>query len=186
MFAKTNYKLVYNLIIYVFLFFFFISCNKIKRKENEIVTKTFIKVVDVKAKILKRKDHFVDKIFPAYDGMPDTKNNKMRFKEHLLVDVSDDVKNIVAHGDFIGVDYKVLITFTCNTYTLNKIVKAMGMALSNKKNDEGLLFPEEFPWWDKNIISTITPYKGGRELVFSKYLWYNPKTSIAYYEEFSL
>jgi hypothetical protein len=163
------------------------SCNRLKRKGHEVVDKTQEKVSETKQKIDDKKDQLVDKVFPTYDnGKPNTENNKKRFKEHLIIDLTDDVKNIYAYGDFLGANYKVLISFNCGTFTINKIVRAKAMTISTTENDDGLLFLDEFPWWDKKVIAKIKPFKIGKEYEYWQYLWFDKKSKTAYYEEFSL
>jgi hypothetical protein len=163
------------------------SCDRLNRKGHEVVDKTQEKIGATKQKFIDKKDQLVDKVFQTYDnGKPDTENNKKRFKEHLQVDLTNDVKNIYAYGDFLGADYKVLISFSCDTATLSKIVKAKGMTISTKENDDGLFFLDEFPWWDKEVIAKIKPFKVGKEYEYWQYLWYDKKSKTAFYEEFSL
>ena len=104
----------------------------------------------------------------------------------MQVDHTSDVKNIYSYGDFLGVDYKVLISFSCDTPTLNNIIKAKRMTISTKDNDEGLFFLDEFLWWDKLKIAKIKPFKVGKEYEYWQYLWFDRKSKTAYYEEFSL
>ncbi len=163
------------------------SCDRLKRKGHNVVEKTQEKIIETKQKIKDKKNQLVDNVFPTYDnGKPDTENNKKRFKEHLQVDLTNDVKNIYTYGDFLGADYKVLISFSCDTTTLKKIVKAKAMTISTKDNDEGLLFSDEFPWWDKKVIAKIKPFKIGKEFEYWQYLWFDKISNTAYYEEFSL
>ncbi len=97
------------------------SCDRLKRKGHNVVDKTQEKIIETKQKINDKKNQLVDNVFPTYDnGKPDTENNKKRFKEHLQVDLTNDVKNIYTYGDFLGADYKVLISFSCDTTTLKK------------------------------------------------------------------
>jgi len=163
------------------------SCNRIKRKGDVAIEKTKHTLSAAKQKIRDKKNQLIDKVFPAYDlGEADTDNNKRRFKEHLQTDVTSDVKNIYTFGDFIGIDYKVLIAFTCDQSTVDKIIAANKMKLSTDKYDDGLSFPDEFPWWNKNKIELLQPYKVGKKGEFWQYLWYDAKTREAFYEEFSL
>jgi len=163
------------------------SCDRLKRKGHEAIDETQEKIGETKQKIIDKKDQLVDKVFPIYDNSkPDTENNKKRFKEHLQVDLTDEIKNIYTYGDFLGADYKVLISFSCDTTTLNKIVKTKAMTLSTTDNDEGLFFLDEFPWWDKKVIAKIKPFKVGKEYEHWQYLWFDKKNKTAYYEEFSL
>jgi hypothetical protein len=60
------------------------------------------------------------------------------------------------------------------------------MKLTTSKDDDGLLFVDEFKWWDKDKIEVLESYKVGKESEYWQYLWYAPKTKQAFYEEFSL
>lgn len=164
-----------------------LSCNRVKTKGQEIVNTTKEKAIETKQEIIDQKNNLADKIFPSYDsGKPDTENNKKRFTEHLTIDLTNDIKNIYCYGDFMGIDYKVLISFTCDTSTINRILRAKGMTISQKDHDSGLSFSAELPWWHKEIIERIRPYKVGKEYEYWHYLWYDKKTRTAYYEEFSM
>lgn len=162
------------------------SCDRIKRKGDKIVTTTKEAVSESKQKVGEKKDQLVDKVFPSYDSdKPDTKNNKRRFAEHLQIDPTDDVHNIYAYGDFLGIDYKVLIAFSCDQATIDKIVLAKKMQRTTT-DDNGLFFLDEFKWWNKDSIKMPAPYKVGKDAEYSQYLWYEPKSKQAFYEEFSL
>ena len=104
----------------------------------------------------------------------------------MQVDLTSDIKNIYAFGDFLGADYKVLIAFTCDQETIDKIIFTKKMQLTALKDDDGLLFSDTFSWWDKDNIRTLKPYKAGKEAEYWQYLWYDPKARRAFYEEFSL
>jgi len=154
-----------------------ISCNKIKDKSAEVSRETKRKVKD------KSKD-LVNDLFPLFDAtVADTKYNKERFKEFLEIELTPDVKNIYAYGDFLGADYKVLIAFRCDSSTLKRIILTKKMAISTNESP-GLHFPEEFTWWNKEITNKTKPYKikDGQ----GEYLWYDAIKGNAYYEQFSL
>jgi hypothetical protein len=164
-----------------------ISCERIERKGEAVVDKTKQAASATKRKIINKTDQVVDKVFPTYDaGQADTDKNKKRFVEHLQVDLTPDVKNIYAYGDFLGIDYKVLISFSCDQTTIDEIITTKKMQLAKSKEDHGLFFSSEVEWWDKDKIEMLVPYKVGKELEYWEYLWYDPKTKQAYYEEFSL
>jgi hypothetical protein len=93
---------------------------------------------------------------------------------------------LLSPGDFLGIDYKVLIAFTCDKSTIDKIILTNKMKLTTSKDDDGLLFADEISWWDKNKIELLEPYKVGKEGEFWQYLWYDTKTKQAFYEEYSL
>ncbi len=177
----TNYILAIALLATLF------SCNRLKRKGHEVVDKTHEKVSETKQKVSDKKGQLVDKVFPTYDNVkPNTENNKKRFKEHLQVDLTDDIKSIYAYGDFIGVDYMVLISFSCDNSTIEKIIATKKMKLTTSKDDDGLIFLDEFKWWDKNKIELLEPYKVGKEAEYWQYLWYDRNSKTAFYEEYSL
>jgi hypothetical protein len=163
------------------------SCGRIKSKGNKIITATKETAAETRQKVSDKKDQLIDKVFPLYDSdKPDTKSNRKRFSEHLQVEPTDDVKNIYAYGDFLGADYKVLIAFSCEKATFYKIIAAKKMQLTTTKDDDGLLFLDEFKWWDKDKIELLEPYKVGKEAEYWEYLWYDPRTKQAFYEEYSL
>lgn len=163
------------------------SCDGIKRKSDAALAAAIQKAAETKEKINHKKNQLSDKIFPIYDNIKaDTESNKRRFKEHLQVDLTPDVKEIYAYGDFMGIDYKVLIAFKCDPATIDRIVKAKKMTSSTDKHDFGLTFAAELPWWDKKMIEQLKPYKAGKEYEYWEYLWYDSINKIAYYQEFSL
>jgi hypothetical protein len=164
-----------------------LSCDRLKRKGDQVINKTKEKAAKTKETIIKKKDELIDKVFPIYNSSkPDTDNNKKRFKEHLKIELTEDINNIYTHGDFLGIDYKVLISFNCDTATVSRIIKAKSMNLSLADHDNGLIFISEFPWWNEKVIEKIKPYKVGKEYEYWQYLWYDRKSKTAYYEEFSL
>jgi hypothetical protein len=115
---------------------------------------------------------------------PIPKAIKKDLKNILQIDLTNDVKNIYAFGDFMGIDYKVLISFTCNQSTIAKIIAVKKMKLIT--NDGGLSFSDELSWWDQQKIDKLDGYKVGKEYEYWEYLWYDKKTNTAWYEEFSL
>jgi hypothetical protein len=117
---------------------------------------------------------------------PESIYNKKRFQEYLEIEPTEKVKNIYTYGDFLGADYKVLISFTTDRETIATIVKIKNMNLSEVETDDGLGFTEEIPWGDRDKIESLQPYKIGKEDEYWKYLWYDTKTNQAFYEEFSL
>jgi hypothetical protein len=163
------------------------SCDRLKRKGHDTFDKTKEVVSETKQKINRKASDFLDSVIlkPSVDT-PNTERDKRCFREYLLTEIPEDVKMIYSYGDFFGADYKVLISFTCNPSTIDKIVASKKMDLTTKKDDGGLNFMAEFPWWDKEKIRLLKPYKVGKEYEYWKYLWFDPKTKQAYYEEFSL
>ena len=157
-----------------------LSCDRIKKKGQEIADKTEQKVKS------KSKD-LVDKTIPQFDSdKADTKYNKKRFEEYLEVKLTPDIEEIYCFGDFLGIDYKVLFSFTCDSTTIKRIIDNKKLELANDNSDNGLLFMDGFNWWNKEIIETVRPFKKGKENEYWQYLWYDMDGKKAYYEEFSL
>lgn len=113
---------------------------------------------------------------------PDTDNNKERFKEYVEIELTGDINDIYTYGD-LGPDYSVIISFSCDSTTVERIIKKKNLKLSHQDHDTGLFFLEEFPWWDKGLIDKIRPYQNIKKSKLSQYLWYDKKNNNAYYEE---
>jgi hypothetical protein len=174
---KIMRKIICIIIIYTLTF---CSCDRIKNKTEEFAART-------ESKVKSKSKDILEIIFPLFDSYePDTKFNKKRFKEFLNVDISDDVNTLYTFGDFLGADYKILISFKCDSSTIYKIIMQNKMKLSESENDFGLGFSDEFKWWDKIVIEKIKPYKMREKSGDWFYLWYDQNTKTAYCEQFSL
>ena len=156
------------------------SCSRIKNKGKEIAEK-------VETKVKNESKDLIDKLFPAFDAYEaDTKYNKERFIEYLSVELTPDVNEIYCYGDFIGVDYKVLFTFRCDSATIHRIIEKKKLEMANDNTDIGLQFSDEITWWNKEKIYKLTPFKQGEDNKFWQYLWYDKNNKTAYYLQFSL
>jgi hypothetical protein len=166
---------------------YIVACDKVERKGNHLLDKTNRKIEDAKQTIIDKKDSLVDKVFPRYDfDSSDTESNKKRFREHLTIPISNDIKEIYTYGDFLGIDYKVLIAFKCEKATIEKIVEVKKMKQYSVSENHAMKFSVEFKWWDQEKIDTIRPYKVGKDAEYWQYLWYDPISKQAFYEEYSL
>jgi hypothetical protein len=116
----------------------------------------------------------------------DAKNDKEVFQQYLQVKASSDVDSIHTFTDFLGIDYKVLIAFKCDSSAISRIVEKNGLAASEVEHDSGLLFSDELSWWNKQVINKIRPYKKDEPNGDKAYLWYDKLTGNAYYEQFSI
>jgi len=154
------------------------SCSRIKNKGQEVTHK-------IERKVMKVTKYIVNEVFPMYDAhSADTKYNKQRFVDNLKIELTPDVKEI--YCDFpLGIDYKVLIAFTCDSSTIQRIISEKKLALS-KEEDIGLNFGEEFAWWDKEKLHRIRPYIQGEENKYWHYLWYDKEHQKAYYLFYTL
>jgi len=164
----------------------FLSCHKIERKGRRMAGKAINTVAELKDSVNRQVDKWVDSKFPSFDSYTaDTEHNKRRFKNYLEVPVTEDVKNIYTMGDFLGIDYKVLIGFSCSPGTAKRIITVKKMA-AGEKGDRGLNFSAELPWWDEKAIEQLQPYRKGEEGKYWEYFWYDTASGRAWYLEFSL
>lgn len=153
-----------------------LSCGKIRRHGHGVISKSQAAVTDQ-----------TERVFPTYNAYTaDTDDNKNRFKEHLQVELTSDVKDLYTYGDFMAIDYSVLISFTCDQSTIDKIIEKNGLQLSTGENIRAISFSGKFNWWKQDMIDQLIPYQAGEEDEFWQFLWYNPVTKQAFYEEFSM
>ena len=113
---------------------------------------------------------------------PDTEY-KRRFKRILGIKLTPDVEDIRYYGDYIGIDFSVYLSFTCDYSTIKRIISAKGLKLARDNDMGGLSFPSS--WCVEEKISTIRPYKKSKGYDFHQYLWYDKDNRKAYYREFS-
>lgn len=174
-------------ILFLFFGICFVACDRVKRKGNYLVDKTSNKIEDAKQRIRDRKDSLVDKVFPRYDyDSADTESNKKRFQEHLQIPVSHDVKRIYTYGDFLGIDYKVMIAFKCEKSTIEKIAEVKKMKQYAISENHAMRFYRDLEWWNQDKIDSLPPFKVGIKAEYWEYLWYDPVSKQAYYQEYSL
>jgi hypothetical protein len=138
----------------------------------------------------KSKDYIdakIDKVFPSYDAdQPDTEHNKRRFLEHLQTNLTDDVNDICCEADFLGIDYHVQITFTCDPSTVERIIKAKYFIEDTTRAGEDMSFGQ-LP------VTTHGPAEKSRHyqwvknsLQYQEHFIYNSDSRQAKYLELSL
>jgi len=104
----------------------------------------------------------------------------------LGIKLTPDVKDIHYYSDFLAIDFTVLLAFTCDSSTIQRIINANGLKLA-VGNDTGLGTSFKFNWWDPEIIKTIRPFKNNVKYDGPhKYLWYDKDNKKAYYQKFSM
>lgn len=149
------------------------SCGKIKRDEEQLLEK--------------QQEALSDRDSLSYNSStPDTDDNKKRFREHLEMTITADVKELFTYGNVMGIDNSVLMSFTCDQATINRIIRKNAMELCADTTDKGLFLTGSPQWWKRDVIEKLVPYKAGEEDGFWQYLWYDPVTKQAFYEEFSM
>lgn len=159
---------------------------KVTTKEGISQTKAFAKYKLAQAK--KGIKDEIDNVIPAYDAdQPDTDNNKKRFQESFGTTVGSHVTHLYTYGDFMGIDYTVLMAFTCDKQTISTIVEKDGLKLDRHNDDLGLSGMYIPDWWKQELLPKMLCYKkGSAEEGYFKYLWYDPNTKQAFYEEYSI
>ncbi len=156
------------------------SCNRLTQKGKKAVTQA-------KNEIREQKENLVDKAFPTFDSYhPDTKFNKLRFKEFFGFTPTPDVSEIYCFGDMMGIDSKFQFAFNCDTTTRNRIVTHLNLKRDTVAGNFGSGLWQPFIWWDSAAIVSILPYrrKGAHELY--QYFWFDSVKNKAYYQEFDL
>jgi hypothetical protein len=176
-----------DICLLISLFILSLSCNNFKEKSEAAAAKAKEKLNDAGQRIKEEKDKLLDRMNPDYNAKtPDTESNKRRFRENLKTEPTPDVKNIYGFADLAGADYKILMSFQCDSSTFRRILDANGFILIKDKTDGGLLFSEDFDWWDKTVIEKLPYAKQGIEGSYWRYIWYNEKKGMVYWQEFSL
>jgi hypothetical protein len=159
---------------------------KATTKEGISQTKAFAKYKLAQAK--KGIKDEIDNVIPAYDAdQPDTENNQKRFRESFGIRTGSDVKNLYAYGDFMGIDYTVLMAFSCDKQMISAIANKNGLKPDEHNDDLGLSGMYTPDWWKREALPKMVCYKKGSvEEGYFKYLWYDPNTKQAFYEEYSI
>lgn len=129
----------------------------------------------MKHKLSQAKDAAIDKVLPSQD-------NQTLFAQRFQHVTGT---NIQVYTDYLGADYKEMFSFTCSPADIMKIVADKQMKLAPAP-EEGLAFGENISWWNKEKMSTIRPYKCGKDYEDRQYLWYDNATMQAWYIVFSL
>ena len=157
-----------------------ISCDRIKTKGRQAVHKT-------KNAMVNKKDQVVDKIIPRFDSdTADTEYNKRRFTEFFEFAPTPDVKEIYCYADEMGIDHKYQFSFTCDTNSINKIVKSLSLVKADSPTEFGSGLWHEFSWWDSDKVLKTPPYWKKGEYESYWYLWYDKSKQKAYYFAFDM
>ena len=158
----------------------FFSCNRIKNKSDEISTK-------VKSKIKVQSSKIIEKVYPHFDAYKtDTKENKLRFKDFIKIEITDDIKNIYCFDDAIGIDADYQFSFNCSPETADKIIRIHHFKLDTLNTDYGFGLQNDFNWWDKNKIEKLPLYTYTNNDRFFKHFWYDKNEKKAYYFDYDI
>lgn len=157
-----------------------LSCNRIKRKGEEVVKQTRQSVAEKKADL-------EDKLIARFDAhQPDTKFNKKRFSEFFGFHPTEDVNNLYCHADEMGIDHDYQFAFNCDTATVSKIVSSLKLKKKDQPDNFSSGLWHNYQWWDSATIETLVPYHMKGEHERHWYLWYDSSKKKAYYFEFDM
>lgn len=129
----------------------------------------------IKHKLSQAKNAAIEKVLPV-------ENDKQVFArrfQHVTY------TNLKVYTDYLGADYKELLSFNCSPADLQKIVADKHMVQVHEP-EEGLVFADNISWWDRDKMSKIRPYKCGKDFEDQEYLWYDNATMQAWYLVYSL
>jgi hypothetical protein len=156
------------------------SCDRIKRKGNQVVDKA-------KDKIIAKKDAAVDKVIPIFDSYtPDTKYNKKRFIDFFGFAPTSDITDLYCYNDQIGIDSKFQFAFKCDPGTKDRIVKHLNLTQAAGPDNSSRGLWQSFQWWDSAKIVTLNPYWRKDDHEYYRYLWFDEEKKAAYYIDFDM
>lgn len=65
----------------------------------------------------------------------DTRANRAAFHDFLRSLAVPDARNIYTYTDYIGIDYKVMFSFTCDTSSLARIIERKDLVIWKDDGD---------------------------------------------------
>lgn len=124
---------------------------------------------------------------PRFDSKKsDTENNRFHYEHLVGIKWTNDVKNLYAYGDELGIDASYYVAFECSQQTSHKIIESNEMI---KDSGKGTVLSSgvQFAWWNMNEIDTLTRfvYSNSAQTYF-KYYWYNSENGKGYFLDFDL
>ncbi len=128
-------------------------------------------------------------VYPSFDSdEPDTRANRERFKEYLMIDLTPDIKDIYCHDDYVGVIADYMFAFSCSEATSKRIIHLHNLELDTAaKRDDAFNRQDHFDWWNKETIRDLPKYQwfdeNGR---LAKYFWYDKVKGKAYFFQFDI
>ena len=171
---------IFTLIILILI----LACGRVKQKTEQIADTVKERT---KTQIKKQSQRIIDKVFPPFDyDMPDTENNKKRFRDFLKIDLTPDIKNLYCFDDAVGIDADYMFSFNCDLSTSNKIIKVNGLTLDTINLDNGFGLQSDFKWWDKKRIKQLQKYSWTNGEQYFKYYWYDSENRKAYFFDFDM
>ncbi len=128
-----------------------------------------------------------EKFFPQFDyEQADTKANKQRFKDFLMIKPTPDIKDIYCFDDALGINADYMFSFSCSKATSQRIIQVHKLKLDTAYfRDDGFHMQHDFIWWNKERICKLPKYQWiSSNKRWYKYYWYDDEESKAYFFEF--
>ncbi|GAB3829136.1 hypothetical protein [Pontibacter rugosus] len=123
----------------------------------------------------------VDRFFPTYESkVGDTDYNKKRFKEFFGFYPTDDVKNLYAYADELGVDASYYFSFNCNEQTVERIIKELELQKDTANRSSVIGFDLPYTWWNTERIDKLEPVLKIEKNIHW-YLWHDREKNQAYF-----
>jgi hypothetical protein len=159
---------------------YFVACNQIKSKTEQVISKA-------ENKVKNKTNDLLDAAFPHFDAyQADTKANKQRFVDFLQIKITPDIQAIYCHADAIGIDADYQFAFHCTAATAQKIIEKHHLRLDTAATDYAFGLQTDFEWWDKVKIKSLDLYRSQNSDTYFQYFWYDKAASKAYYFDFDL
>lgn len=160
-----------TLILFIGVAFFLSSCDRITGLGYRVKVKAI---------------STVDRFFPTYDSEEgDTDYNKKRFKEFLGFYPTDDVKNLYAYADELGIDASYFFAFNSNEQTVERIIKELELQKDTTNNSSVVGFDLPYTWWNSERIDELEPFSKVEKNIHW-YLWHDREKNKAYFLTFDI
>jgi hypothetical protein len=175
-------KLIRNIPLTLALLLTLFSCDRIKRKGDQVVDKTKEKIIEKKNAAI---DKVTDKLFTNYSqDKPDTKANRKIFADFFNFQVTPDVHNLYAYADELGIDASYYLAFNCDDSTIKKIKQNLSLETDKTETSfGGGLNSSPIFWWDTAFINKSKPFSKQEKNLYW-YLWYDKLKKRAYFFTF--
>ena len=167
--------------------FAFCSCNRTTEAARSAKGAVQNKANELKQVAKGEVNKAVDAAFVTSDPyMADTRRNRLRFSEYFDTLDVPDARDIYCYTDFMGIDYLVMFSFTCDTASLGRIVKVKELnRTADDFGGQGLQGSWDFEWWKNTDFNHRLPFHKGTGNEDQVYLWYDSLNHRVTYQQFS-
>ncbi len=170
------------------IFVLLVSCGYVQERARDGKDRVVGEAQELKEKAKAEVEVRIDEVFVTCDPYKaDTRKNRLRFAEYFDTLDVPDAKNIYCFVDYMGIDYTAMFSFTCDTASVGRIIRAKGLSKGPDEFDKpGLRSSWDFPWWKDEELDGSEPWHRGTDHEDRIYLWYDPVLRRVTYQQFSL